>query len=60
MMVALAFLFVLGYIGLELAFGGYLFSYAVKYCPLQFTESNAVFLTSGTPLLGATKRLRWG
>lgn len=44
--VALAFIFLLIYVGLEVAYGGYLFSYAVKYCPLQFSESKAAVLTS--------------
>ena len=44
--VALAFLFLLLYVGLEVAYGGYIFSYAVKYCPLQFSEDRAAVLTS--------------
>eukprot|EP00054_Salpingoeca_dolichothecata_P022365 m.146474 g.146474 ORF g.146474 m.146474 type:complete len:534 (+) comp24313_c0_seq2:223-1824(+) len=38
--------FELLYVGLEVSFGGYIFSYVVKYCPLQLTEAKGAYITS--------------
>lgn len=39
-------LFFFCYVGMEVAYGGYLFSYAVKNCSLRFTATQAAHLTS--------------
>eukprot|EP00053_Salpingoeca_punica_P009985 m.89932 g.89932 ORF g.89932 m.89932 type:complete len:535 (-) comp15242_c0_seq2:315-1919(-) len=46
MVLLLACTFLCVYVGLEVSYGGYLFSYAVKYCPIQLEESKAAYLTS--------------
>eukprot|EP00052_Salpingoeca_macrocollata_P026763 m.250248 g.250248 ORF g.250248 m.250248 type:complete len:515 (-) comp22637_c0_seq1:46-1590(-) len=42
----LAFVFLFVYVGLEVSYGAYIFSYGVKYCPIQMNESTAAYLTS--------------
>ena len=34
------------YVGAEIGFGGYVFSFSVSSCSLQFSESKAAFLTA--------------
>jgi FHS family Na+ dependent glucose MFS transporter 1 len=42
----MACLFFFCYVGMEMAYGGYLFSFAVKNCSLRFTSKQATQLTS--------------
>lgn len=42
----LTFLLYIVYCGIEVAFGAWIFTYGVKYCPLQMDEEKAAYLTS--------------
>eukprot|EP01147_Barroeca_monosierra_P006703 gene6703-9457_t len=45
-LLAASFLFFLLYVGTEVSFGGYLYSFTVKSCDLMFSESDGALITS--------------
>eukprot|EP00049_Salpingoeca_infusionum_P020866 m.365456 g.365456 ORF g.365456 m.365456 type:complete len:548 (-) comp31491_c0_seq1:128-1771(-) len=45
-LVGLAFLFFMLYVGIEVGYGGYIYSYSVKECDVAFTNDQAAMLTS--------------
>lgn len=42
----MGFLFFMLYVGLEVAYGGYLYTFVVQNCVLHFTPANGAFITS--------------